>query len=68
MLTPWGTAFYPGGLLALTVDHDATATGRIVGPAAFMWLRSQRIPATAQAGLCETRTRRLCLAPLAGGW
>ncbi|MGH3438203.1 MAG: methyltransferase domain-containing protein [Sciscionella sp.] len=44
VLTPWGTAFYPGGLLALTVDHDATATGRIVGPAAFMWLRAQRIP------------------------
>jgi protein-L-isoaspartate O-methyltransferase len=45
VLTPWGTAYYPGGLLALTVDHDATtATGGIVGPASFMWLRAQRIP------------------------
>jgi Protein-L-isoaspartate(D-aspartate) O-methyltransferase (PCMT) len=45
VLTPWGTAFYPGGLLALTVDHDATtATGGIVGPASFLWLRAQRIP------------------------
>jgi len=44
VLTPWGTAYYPGGLLALTVDQDGTATGRIVGPASFMWLRAQRIP------------------------
>ena len=44
VLTPWGTAYYPGGLLALTVDPDGTATGRIVGPASFMWLRTQRIP------------------------
>ncbi|MGH3933921.1 MAG: methyltransferase domain-containing protein [Pseudonocardiaceae bacterium] len=44
VLTPWGTAYYPGGLLALTVHRDATATGRIVGPASFMWLRAQRIP------------------------
>ena len=44
VLTPWGSAYYPGGLLALTVRGDATATGRIVGPASFMWLRAQRIP------------------------
>jgi hypothetical protein len=44
VLTPWGTAFYPGGLLALTVDHHGTATGEIVGPASFMWLRAQHIP------------------------
>ena len=44
VLTPWGSAYYPGGLLALTVHGDATATGRIVGPASFMWLRAQRIP------------------------
>ncbi len=44
VLTPWGTPYYPGGLLALTVHREATATGRIVGPAAFMWLRAQRIP------------------------
>jgi protein-L-isoaspartate(D-aspartate) O-methyltransferase len=44
VLTPWGTAYYPGGLLALTVNPDGTATGKIVGPASFMWLRAQRIP------------------------
>jgi protein-L-isoaspartate(D-aspartate) O-methyltransferase len=44
VLTPWGTAYYPGGLLALTVHPDGTATGKIVGPANFMWLRAQRIP------------------------
>ena len=44
VLTPWGTPYYPGGLLALTVHGNATATGGIVGPASFMWLRAQRIP------------------------
>ncbi|MBV9140027.1 MAG: methyltransferase domain-containing protein [Pseudonocardiales bacterium] len=44
VLTPWGTPYYPGGLLALTVHRAGTATGRVVGPASFMWLRSQRIP------------------------
>ena len=44
VLTPWGTPYYPSGLLALTVHRDTTTTGRIVGPASFMWLRAQRIP------------------------
>ncbi|MEO7195003.1 MAG: methyltransferase domain-containing protein [Pseudonocardiaceae bacterium] len=44
VLTSWGTPYYPGGLLALSVHHDATATGGIVGSALFMWLRAQRIP------------------------
>jgi protein-L-isoaspartate(D-aspartate) O-methyltransferase len=44
VLTPWGTPYYRGGLLALTVHPDDTATGGIVGPASFMWLRAQRIP------------------------
>jgi len=44
VLTPWGSPYHPGGLLALTVRGDATATGRIIGPASFMWLRTQRIP------------------------
>ena len=44
ILTPWGTPYYPGGLLALSVHRNGTATGRIVGPASFMWLRAQRIP------------------------
>ncbi len=33
-----------GGLLALTVAGEGTATGRIVSPASFVWLRAQRIP------------------------
>jgi protein-L-isoaspartate(D-aspartate) O-methyltransferase len=44
VLTPWATAYYPSGLLALTVNPNGTATGKIVGPAHFMWLRAQRIP------------------------
>jgi protein-L-isoaspartate O-methyltransferase len=45
VLTPWGTAYYPGGLLALTVEHDGTtATGGIIGPASFRRLRAQRNP------------------------
>jgi protein-L-isoaspartate O-methyltransferase len=44
VLTPWGNPYYRGGLLALTVHPGAAATGRIVGPASFMWLRAQRIP------------------------
>jgi hypothetical protein len=44
VITPWGTPFYPGGLLTLTVKGEGTAAGRIVGPASFMWLRAQRIP------------------------
>jgi protein-L-isoaspartate(D-aspartate) O-methyltransferase len=44
VLTPWGTEYYNGHLLALTVADDGTATGRIVGKAAFMTVRDQRIP------------------------
>jgi protein-L-isoaspartate(D-aspartate) O-methyltransferase len=51
VLTPWGTSFYPGGLLALSVDRDGTATGGIVGPASFMWLRAQRIPRYTLGGI-----------------
>jgi len=46
VVTPWGTAFLNGTLLALTVSEDGTATGRLVGAVAFMWLRDQRIPFT----------------------
>ena len=41
---PWATAYYPAGLLTLTVHADGTGTGRIGQPAAFMWLRDQRVP------------------------
>jgi protein-L-isoaspartate(D-aspartate) O-methyltransferase len=44
VLTPWGTEYYNGHLLALRVAGDGTATGRIVGATAFMALRDQRIP------------------------
>ncbi|MGH3771873.1 MAG: methyltransferase domain-containing protein [Pseudonocardiaceae bacterium] len=44
VLTPWGTAYLNGALLSLTVDQDGTASGRLVGNVAFMWLRDQRIP------------------------
>lgn len=44
IVTPWGTAYYNGGLLALTVTDDGRATGGIIGEASFMHLRAQRIP------------------------
>lgn len=44
IVTPWGTEFHNGHLLALTVAGDGTATGGIVGKTAFMTLRDQRIP------------------------
>jgi hypothetical protein len=46
VLTPWATAYYPSGLLTLTVHADGTATGRLGDPASFMRLRAQRIPRT----------------------
>lgn len=42
ILTPWGSDYYNGNLLALTVDDRGTAAGRIVEDAAFMRLRGQR--------------------------
>jgi protein-L-isoaspartate O-methyltransferase len=45
VLTPWGTAFEPAGLLSLTVGEDGAATGRLVDTTiSFMALRAQRIP------------------------
>ncbi len=41
ILLPWADT-YTGGLLALTVDGDGTATGSIVAESNFMWLREQR--------------------------
>jgi hypothetical protein len=37
-----GHPYYKGSLLKLTVADDGTASGRIVGTSAFMWLRDQR--------------------------
>lgn len=51
VLTPWATAYYPGGLLALTVDGDGTARGGLVADVSFMWLRGQRPPPTYTASI-----------------
>lgn len=42
IVTPWGSDFGGHWLLRLVVGDDGAARGRIVGEAAFMWLRSQR--------------------------
>ncbi|MGH3784295.1 MAG: methyltransferase domain-containing protein [Pseudonocardiaceae bacterium] len=42
VITPWGTDYYNGGLLVLTVTHEHTAVGSIVDKASFMALRQQR--------------------------
>ena len=44
VLTPWGTPYYNGGLLSLTVADDGTACGGLVAKTSFMGLRNQRIP------------------------
>jgi protein-L-isoaspartate(D-aspartate) O-methyltransferase len=51
VLTPWANAYYPGGLLSLTVEDDGTATGGIVEDVSFMWLRDQRPPPTYSASI-----------------
>ncbi len=45
VVTPWGSAYEPAGLLSLTVGSDGTATGGLVNTTiSFMGLRDQRIP------------------------
>jgi protein-L-isoaspartate O-methyltransferase len=45
VVTPWGSAYKPVGLLSLTVGADGTATGGLVNTTiSFMQLREQRIP------------------------
>jgi protein-L-isoaspartate(D-aspartate) O-methyltransferase len=44
ILTPWGTAYHNGALVRLSVPGDGTASGRVIGSAAFMRLRGQRTP------------------------
>jgi len=43
VITPWGTEYYNGGLLALSVTEAHTAVGSIIGKASFMTLRQQRL-------------------------
>jgi protein-L-isoaspartate(D-aspartate) O-methyltransferase len=42
LITPWGTDYYNGGLLALTVTEEHTAVGSIIDKASYMTLRQQR--------------------------
>lgn len=42
VITPWGSDYYNGGLLALTVTAERTAVGSIIDKASFMTLRQQR--------------------------
>jgi len=42
ILTPWATDYENGSLLALEVDRNGIATGRIVDTVVCMWLRRQR--------------------------
>lgn len=44
IVTPWGTPYYNGAMLRLTVTRDGEASGPMVGTSAFMWLRDQRTP------------------------
>lgn len=44
IVTPWGTEFSNWALIALDVHEDRTASGSVVGAAAFMRMRDQRIP------------------------
>lgn len=54
----WATAYHNGGLAAFTVNGDATAEGRIVGNAAFTFLRDQRIYASVDDEECDETTAR----------
>ncbi len=52
VVTPWGSAYKPAGLLSLTVNDDGTATGGLVNTTiSFMPLRDQRITRAAVADL-----------------
>ncbi|GAA4035590.1 methyltransferase domain-containing protein [Allokutzneria multivorans] len=43
IVSPWGTAFFSGALVSLSVDADGVARGGIAGRASFMDLRAQRV-------------------------
>ena len=45
VVTPWGSAYKPTGLLSLTVGDDGIASGSLVNTTiSFMELRDQRVP------------------------
>jgi protein-L-isoaspartate(D-aspartate) O-methyltransferase len=58
ILTPWGTHYHNGALASFIVHGDGTATGRIVGNVAFMFLRDQRIYASVDDEECDKTTAR----------
>ena len=58
ILTPWHTAYHDGALASFTVNTDGSAEGRIVGNAAFMFLRDQRIHASIDDEECDETTAR----------
>lgn len=63
IVTPWDNAYFQGGLLALTVAGDGTASGRIVGQTSFMRLRDQRDASTGTSLTAIARSaaaRALC--------
>jgi protein-L-isoaspartate(D-aspartate) O-methyltransferase len=54
VVTPWGSAYKPAGLLSLTVNDDGTATGGLVNTTiSFMPLRDQRITRAVVADLAR---------------
>ena len=61
ILTPWGNPYFDGGLLALTTDHQGTASGGIIGKASFMYLRDQRIPRAPLRDILGTAQERAAL-------
>ncbi|MGH3869744.1 MAG: methyltransferase domain-containing protein [Pseudonocardiaceae bacterium] len=58
ILTPWGTHYHNGALASFIVHDDGTATGRVVGNVAFMFLRDQRIYASVDDEECDETTAR----------
>jgi protein-L-isoaspartate(D-aspartate) O-methyltransferase len=44
ILTPWSNSYFNGGLVALSVSAEGTATGSIVDRASFMRLKGHRDP------------------------
>ena len=61
IVTPWGTPYCDGGLLALTTDSDGAASGGIVGKSSFMYLRDQRIPRGRLRDILGTAQERAAL-------
>lgn len=60
VITPWGTDYYNGGLLALTVTEERTAVGSIVDKASFMTLRQHRFTPPALTLTAEDDAHAAC--------